>query len=184
MSDLIIARRYARALYEQAQQDGVLDAVDADMAVIRETLEASRDLNRFFRSPIISREKKQAVVTSLVETQQRPTTLRFLELLVDKKREDLVPEIVAAYRALRDEQEGVVEAHVKTALPLSDEEERTLTTALERMTEQKVRLDVERDPELVGGVVIRVGDTVYDGSVRNKLANLREQLEHGTLHAN
>lgn len=184
MSDLIIARRYARALNEDAQQAGVLDAVDADMDMIRESLEQSHDLVRFFQSPIISREKKQAVVESLFAEKVSPNTLRFMGLLVEKKREGLLSKILAAYRALRDEQQGVVEAHVKTALPLSDEEAQTLTAALEKLTEQKVRLDVERDPALVGGLVIRVGDTVYDGSVRNKLANLREQLEHGTLHTN
>lgn len=184
MTNATVARRYAQALYEEAVRTDAVEGTDADVALIAETLDGSRELVRLFESPVVSQAKKDAVVAALFEERLRPLTLRFLRLLIEKGREDLFPEVVRAYRALRDEQQGIVEAHARTALPLSSDEERALTAALETMTGATVRLRVTRDPELLGGLIVRVGDTVYDGSVRHQLASLRERMEHGALHLN
>ena len=184
MTQSPVARRYAQALYDEAQRRERVEAVDQDIDLLRETLDASRELVLFFESPIISREKKEAVVQELFKERVQPTTLHFLRLLVEKKREGLFPEVVRAYRALRDDQKGIVEARARTAHPLSEEDEQALAQALERLSGQRVRLQVDQDPGLIGGVVVRVGDTVYDGSVRHQLASLRERLEHGALATN
>ena len=180
MADPSIARRYAQALSQQAESENNVDQVDEDIELIRESLDGSRELVRFFESPVIPRQKKDAVVKELFKDRLQPTTLHFLQLLIEKKREDLFPSVVRAYRDLRDRQLGVVEAHVKSAAPLDDAETKRLETALEERTGQQVRLHTTVDPELIGGVVVRVGDTVYDGSVRHQLGVLREQLEQGT----
>lgn len=179
MADITVARRYAQALYEEADTSGQTAAVDEDVDVIRASLEGSRELVLFFESPIIAREKKEAVVKELFGDRLRPLTVQFLDLLIEKGREDLFPDVVHAYRELRDRQLGVVEARARTAHPLGEAERARLVEAVERMTGRRVRLKVTHDPSLIGGVVIRVGDTVYDGSVRHKLASLREQLVHG-----
>ena len=185
MANTIVARRYARALYQEAEQQGMTEAIDADVDLIRGSLEGSRDLVSFFRSPILSREKKEAVVRQLFAPPRvQPLTLDFLNLLIEKGREDLFPDVVAAYRELRDEQRGIVEARVRTAFALGADELRQLEAALARMTGKQVRLQVQHDPSLIGGLVVRVGDTVYDGSVRHQLANLREQLETGRISVN
>ncbi len=181
MSEITIARRYAQALYEAAEEAGRVEQVDADVAAIQAGLDASRELRRFFGSPVISREKKRAVVEKLFGGRVEPVTLRFLQLLVEKRREALFPTVVKAYGALRDERLGIVEAKARTAQPLTDDEERALAQALEKMTGRRIRMDVAQAPELIGGVVIRVGDTVYDGSVRHQLESLRERLEHGSF---
>lgn len=184
MTQSPVARRYAQALYEEAQQHGRVEAVDQDMDLIRETLDGSRELVLFFESPILTREKKETVVQELFEGHVQPTTLHFIRLLVEKKREDLLPSVVRAYRALRDAEQGIVEAKARTAHPLSDAEQKALTQALEKLTGKRIRLQVEQDATLIGGVVVRVGDTVYDGSVRHKLASLRERLEQGSFAGN
>lgn len=179
MADITVARRYAQALYEEAEATGQTAAVDEDVDLIRESLDGSRDLVLFFESPVIARAKKEAVVKELFAPRVRPLTLQFLQLLIEKGREDLFPNVVRAYHHLRDRQRGIVAAQARVAYPIGETERAHLVSAIERMTGQRVRLTVKHDPALIGGVVIRVGDTVYDGSVRHQLASLREQLVHG-----
>ena len=181
MSDVIIARRYAQALKEEADGLGIIEKVDDDVALIRESLNASRDLLQFFESPVISREKKASVVSELFGERVEKTTLQFLLLMVEKRREHAFPEVVRAYMALRDEQRGVVNVSVRVARAMGEEEEKELIATIERMTRKSVRLDSSVDESLMGGLVVRIGDTVYDGSFSNQLQDLRERLETGHI---
>ena len=99
-----------------------------------------------------------------------------IDLLVDKGREHTLPAIASAYRTLRDEQEGIIEATARAAVALSPEDEARLKTALEQKTGKRIRLKVKKDDSLLGGLVVRVGDMVFDGSIQNSLAHLREQF--------
>lgn len=180
MSQPIVARRYAQALYEEAERTHVTEQVDADVRLIREALGASRELVMLFESPVVPRERKQAVVRALFESRVQPVTLRFVELLVEKRREALFAAAAEAYQALRDEQLGIVEVAVRTAMPLDADGEKAVVAKLESLTGKRVRLSVTVDESLMGGMVVRVGDTVYDGSVSGRLATLRERLKHGT----
>src|SRR5690606_29802664 len=99
---------------------GQAERIDADVAVLHEAFTASRELARVFESPVIPREKKKKIIETLFAGRLQPLTIRFLELLIEKKRENLLPAIVAAYRALQDEAQGIVEAHVRTAFPLDE----------------------------------------------------------------
>jgi F-type H+-transporting ATPase subunit delta len=184
MSDLSIARRYARALSEEAASAGKTEEVDADIALVRDSLDASRDLVRVFASPVIPREKKKAVITSLFESRIEPLTLRFMHLLVEKNREAILPMVTRSYQELRDEETGTVEARARVATKLSSGEESDMRARLERLTGSTVRLDVDVDPSILGGAIVRVGDTVYDGSVRNKLGALHAKMRQGSFNQN
>ena len=181
MNEMTIARRYAQALYQEVQAQGVAAEVDRDMDALLESLEGSRELTLFFGSPLISREKKEAVVQRLFKDRMHPVVVRLMRLLIDKGREGLLPDVVKAYRALRNERLGITEAEARVAIPLSAEEQRRLEQSLAALTGKQIRLRVQTDPALIGGAVVRVGDTVYDGSVRRQLAVLREQLERGAF---
>ncbi len=181
MSQRTVARRYAGALYEEARETGVLEAVDDDVLMLRETLDSNRELARFFESPVIPQEKKDDVVRELLSDRIEGLTLRFLRLLVGKDRETMTKAILDQYQALRDEQRGIVDAHVVVARPLADEDREAVTDALEEKTGKTIRLHVEEDEDLIGGLVIRIGDRVYDASVRNKLTNLRDRLHESSL---
>lgn len=184
MSDLLVARRYAQALYDAATALGHVDDVDRDVELIRATLDASRELVLFFESPIVSRERKERVVTALFESRLAGTTLRFMELLIQKRREDIFPQVVVAYRRLRDEHLGIVGVTVRAARSVTDEDEDRIRTALEEWTGSSVSLETRTDDSLIGGLIVRVGDMVYDGSVRNKLEHLREQFASGSFRNN
>ncbi len=184
MSDAIVARRYAQALYQEADATGAVETVDESVVSLKESLDASRELDQFFRSPILSREKKESVIGTLFDGKVDPVVVRLMRLLVQKGREDILPAVVRQYAELRDERLGQVEASVRTAMPMEYDETETLRQALEARTGKTVRLRIEVEPALIGGVVVRIGDQVYDGSVRHQLTTLREQLEERAYLSN
>ncbi|MEL6703985.1 MAG: ATP synthase F1 subunit delta [Bacteroidota bacterium] len=176
-----VARRYAQALYQEAEAleasaAGSVEKIDADVRDLRTSLADSRDLLLLFESPVIPNDKKTSVVEKLLKGNVQPLTLDFVKLLVQKDRDGLLPEVLDAYQALRDEVNGVVEADVRSAMPLSAKETKALTKTLQQRTGKKVRLQVRVDEALMGGIVVRIGDQVYDGSVRHQLAQLRDQF--------
>ncbi len=172
----LAARRYALALTQEAAQTGQADAVDADVVLLGETLDGSRELRLLFESPVVPRGKKENVLRALFTDRVSPLTMRFLGLLVSKQREALIPDVVEAVRQLRDSASGTVEARVRTAKPLTDAERDALKASLAARTGAPVRMRVEVQPALIGGLVVRIGDVVYDRSVRHQLDVLREQL--------
>ena len=184
MNESGIARRYAGSLYEAAARQGVLDQLDGDIDILETAFDASRELKRLFESPVISRDKKQRVLTALLTDRVSQTTRSFIELMIRKKREHIFADVVRAYREMRDEELGIVEAVVRLPEEPSADEQKLVSDSLARHTGKTIRLRVEVDPELIGGAVIRLGDTVYDGSVRHKLAALRSQLAHGSFTTN
>jgi len=181
MSQRTVSRRYATALYEEADASGALDAVDDDVQMLRESLSSTGELARFFKSPVIPAEKKDAVVQSLLGDRVHSLLVRFLRLLIKKDRETMTTAVLDAYQSLRDEQRGIVDAHVTTARPLSDDAREAVVETLEAQTGYTIRLHVEADPDLIGGIVIRIGDRVFDASVRNKLSALHDRLRESSL---
>ena len=184
MSDAIVARRYAQALYQEAEANGKDEKVDDDMLAVQESLDASRELDQFFRSPLIARDKKESVIGKLFDGKVDDLIVRLMKLLVQKGREDILPAVIEQYADLRDERLGQVEALVKTAMPMEYDETEDLRKALESKTGKKVRLRIEVEPDLIGGVVVRIGDRVYDGSVQHQLETLRDQLEERAYLSN
>ncbi|MBO6574092.1 MAG: ATP synthase F1 subunit delta [Rhodothermales bacterium] len=181
MSDLAISRRYAQALLEEARAAGNVESTDEDTAVISDSLAGSRDLQQFFDSPVISRDKKKSVVDGLFKDRVGALSLRLLHMLVDKRREGQVADVLAAYRGLRDEELGIVQVSVRSARALDEADRSAVAASLEKRLNKRVRLEVSVDPSLIGGIVVQVGDTVYDGSVSNRLASLRERMMEGAL---
>lgn len=181
MSQRTVSRRYANALYEEADAEGLVEAVDDDVQMLRDTLETTDELARFFESPVISQEKKDAVIRELLADRVEDLTLRFLRLLVRKDRETMTKAMLDEYRALRDEQQGIVDAEVTVARSLTEDDREAITKALEDKTGKSIRLHVTEDADLIGGLIIRIGDHVFDGSVRNQLTNLHDRLRESAL---
>lgn len=181
MSQRTVTRRYAAALYEEADATGVLGAVDEDVRMLRESLDSNRPLARVFESPVIPQDKKETILHELLADRVEDLTMRFLHLLIRKDRETLTKTILDQYQVLRDEQRGIVDADVTVARPLTDEERAPLVKALEEKTGKEIRLHVHVEPDLIGGLVIRIGDRVFDASVRSQLSALHDRLRDATL---
>jgi F-type H+-transporting ATPase subunit delta len=171
-----VAGRYAQAFLETAEAAGNQESLLKDAAVLRETVAKSRDFRSFLKSPVIKGETKESVLKVLFGTTLHPATMKFLLLLVEKKREDILAEILDELFRLHDERAGIVTLHLQAATVLSDSQRSTIAARFERITGKKVRLVFVVDGALKGGVLARVGDTVYDGTVKRQLEMLREQF--------
>jgi F-type H+-transporting ATPase subunit delta len=171
-----VARRYASALREEAREAKALDAVDEAVASLHTLLKDAPELGRVFRSPIVPTEKKISIAEQLLSDRTHPLVMRLVRLLLSKGREALIPDVIAGYAMARDEEEGIIDATVRTAKALTPDELASLEEALERTSGKRVRISHTVQPDLIGGLVVRLGDTVYDGSVRHHLETLHRQL--------
>ena len=177
MSTGTIARRYAQAFFAVAREDNRYEEYYGELRNFSSLLEGNRDFREFLANPIFDREDKKAVAAAVLEkVKMSRMTTSFLKLLVDKRRIGILPEIADCYRGLMDTALGKARVHVKTAFPLTGELSEGLRKGLETMTGKKVEMTTEEDPSLLGGVVVRIGDTLYDGSIRTQMNNMRNLL--------
>ncbi|MBI1737835.1 MAG: ATP synthase F1 subunit delta [Acidobacteria bacterium] len=172
-----IAHRYARALADVVIQHGTADGVKAELAAFAQMVNESADLRNFLANPSVARLQKQAVVEKLIERLKGSKTLRNLLLvLVDNRRATLLSEISEAFEAELRARLGVAKAEVTSARDLSGEERMELTRTLERLTGKRVEASYSLNPGLIAGAQVRIGSTVYDGSVREQLNRMRSRL--------
>jgi F-type H+-transporting ATPase subunit delta len=174
-----VAARYAAALMGAAEEAGAVEAVARDMELLRSTLASSRELRLALGSPVVAPAKKRAILSELFGGRFGPLALQFISLLVDKGREGVLAAAVEQWFALRDERRGVVTVDVTTAVEISADQARSLTAALERSTGKTIRLRSATDAAIRAGLIVRIGDTVHDGSMRRQLERLRERLVSG-----
>lgn len=176
MKDTRVAKRYAAALFSVAQRDGILDAVGQDMLLVERFIAEVPYLRAVLLQPLVSEERKTLVATQAFGDRTTGTTLNFLKLLIRKRREDLIDEVIREFRILTLAQANIVDASVTSAVALTPKQNQALVASLEKLTGKNVRMTTDIDPAVVGGVVVRLGDTIIDGSVRGQLERLREHL--------
>ncbi len=173
-----VARRYASALADVALEQIKADRVKADFTAFVEAYYSSADLRNFLETPAISPEQKQKAIEKISEKMgYDPAVRNFIYLIVSHRRTELLREIEQVFGEELNARLGIAEAEVTSAGPLSAEEKRQLTATLERRTKKKIEAKFQEDKSLLGGAVVRIGSTIYDGSVREQLNRLREQLE-------
>ncbi len=177
MSVETIARRYASALADVVVSSGETAAVRSELKKWDELITSNVDLSTAFSNPSITHLKKEGVLEGLIgKTKPTKTTANFLRVLLQNNRLTDLPAINEKFESVIEERSGLVKAHVTSAHELSEGQKNELRTNVEKLTGRSVTLDFEIDPDLIGGVVTRVGSTVYDGSVRTQLENLKEEL--------
>jgi F-type H+-transporting ATPase subunit delta len=170
-----VARRYAQAVFELAQENGDFDAWARDLDRIASVM-AQPEVASILRSERVRGADKTALLEQLLSG-VRPTSLNLARVLIANDRVDYAPAIRDAFQAMLDARRGVVHARVTSAVPLADAEKAQLSNKLAAMTGGQVDLQTEVNPDLIGGLVVRIGDRLIDGSVRAKLVALRRQLE-------
>ena len=172
-----ISRRYAKALLELGSEGGNLDALVSEADRVAAAYASSEELQRVLGDPLVGHATKKAILTDVAARLSLSPVMRStLLLLGDRRRLRLLPEIAQLLREMNDLQKGVVRAEVTSAVALSDGFYDRLKTRLEKMTGKKVLLDKKTDSTLIAGVVTRIGDQVFDGSVRTRLASLKNAL--------
>lgn len=177
MSVQMVARRYATALADVVTARGEAQEVKEELAAWSEMMQSNEQLLEVFRNPTIPYEQKRKVLDTLIERSRvRPTTSNFLQVLLQNHRLAELSEVNKRFAQILDERSGVVSAEVTTARPVAQSSQDALRTKLTAMTGKSVRLSFTTDEELIGGIVTRIGSTIYDGSVRNQLQQVRERL--------
>ncbi len=172
-----IAHRYARALLDIGLERKNFEQLGRELDRVSGLFQ-SADLRELFRNPKFGKEARKAVLTELLRrVMVSPICRNFLLLLVDRNRIAALPDITAAYHGLADEHSGRLRARVTVARRLSEPESARLRTVLQKVTGRQVLVEQDEDPEIIGGVIARIGGRVYDGSVRTQLDTLRGQLK-------
>ena len=176
MSSLIASRRYASALLSAAEEGNFLDQIVEELQVIKEVLEHSRDLVHALRSPLVKGDKKIHILEEVFHGSVGEKMFLFLKLIARKKRAGLLPEIIDEFQILLDEKRGIINVDVTSAVQLSDEQTDELVTMLAAFTGKKIRARMAVNEQFIGGVAVKIGDTIYDGSISHQLQVLRQTL--------
>jgi F-type H+-transporting ATPase subunit delta len=175
--DISVARRYAAALFGMAKKRNEVDAVAANLREVADTARGSRDLMGVMHHPLLTLEKKKSVLSAVFHGRVLPDVEKFLFHVVEKDRAVMLPQIVDEFERLVDEYRGEGDAEAVTAVPLSPDQIAALEGALHLRFGLKVRLRTRVDPEVLGGLQVRVGDKLIDATVRTKLDRMNQQLK-------
>ncbi len=177
MSIETVARRYAAALADVVVKTGETETIRTELKTWEEMIKSNRDLQNAFGNPAISQTNKEKVLESLLaKTQPTKTTANFLRVLLRNSRLTEIGEINDKLTSVLEERSGNVSAQITSARPLSDAEKAELKTNLAKLAGKNVNIKFATDETLIGGVVTRIGSTVYDGSVRTQLETLKQQM--------
>ena len=172
-----LADRYAAALADVALSQNAADKIRGEFADFMGLLREAPQLGTLLSSPAVPRAGKRAVAETLVQRLGASRTLRnFLLVVLDHRRTRLLPEIQQALDKQLDERLGVTRADVTSARHLAPDDQAKLRAVLEKLTGKRIQAQYTSDPNLIAGAVVRIGSTIYDGSVRTRLEKLRHQL--------
>jgi F-type H+-transporting ATPase subunit delta len=172
-----IAKRYARALFGIASEEDKIEAIYDELRSFSSLLKENASLMDFLANPVFERSDKKVVVSEILEKMGvSVVTSNFIKLLVDKRRIDALMQIEMCYQQYMDEVLNKARVHIKTAFALSDESLKKVKEKLVSYTGKNVEMVIDEDPSILGGVVVRVGDILYDGSIKTQLASIRELI--------
>jgi F-type H+-transporting ATPase subunit delta len=177
MSIETVARRYANALYDVVKKNGETEVVKNELAAFEQMMIDTPQLAEIFSNPAVPYEQKSGILETLIErAKPAKTTANFLRVLLKNARLGELAAVNEKFKSVLEERAGQVTAEVTTATPLAPEQQTALRAKLQSITGKKVNLNFKIDPEIIGGVVTRIGSTIYDSSVKNQLQQLKEQI--------
>lgn len=169
--------QYANALADIVLEQGAAEPARKQLEDFKAAYAESAELRNFLASPGVPRQAKHGVIEKLVARLGASKIIRnFLFVVVDNQRAHLLPEIVETFEEVVRQRQGVAEAQVTSAVALNEAQKTTLLRTLEHLSGKKIQAKYLLQPELLGGAVVRIGDTIYDGSLRNRLNQLRARL--------
>src|SRR5215510_195051 len=177
MSVQTVARRYASALADGVLPGGEAREVQHELIAWADILRANANLREVFANPTIGLAQKRAVLKRLLEVARpRPTTVNFLKVLLENQRITELDETNRKFAEVLDDRAGVVAARVTTARPVAADTKQSVEAKLRSLTGKNVRVEFDTDSDIIGGIVTRIGSTIYDGSVRNQLEQIKEKM--------
>jgi F-type H+-transporting ATPase subunit delta len=177
MSITPVSRRYAKALFDLGVEANALDKMTEEVKSVAEAVSTSPELKSVLSNPTVPVPTRKSIMNDIVtRLGVSPIVKNAVLLITDNNRAGALPRIAEALTELADEKAGKLRVDVTSAVPLTEAQYATLTSKLERLTGRKISLVKNTDPSLIGGVVTRIGDKVYDGSVKSRLEEIRLSL--------
>ncbi len=177
MSSGSLARRYAKAMMEIGLADNSFKRIGKDVETMAKAIKDSDELTDLLSNPVFPRSEREKIVVAILKRIGASLTVtNFSKLLLDRERMEILPDISRELSAMIDAQSGQVTAQVTSAAPLNVMQQNELRTTLEQISGKKVQIEVKEDPALLGGLIAKVGDLVYDGSLRTQLREIRRSL--------
>ncbi len=178
MKQTILAKRYAKAIFAVGQEQGTFEEYNEALLAVAELYETLPEVADALTNPLYPLDVKEKMMQGIVKSMGTDKVMaNFLNLLVEKKRAGILPEIAECYKAMVDEAKNISHGSVVSAVELSDELKSNVQTVLEKLTGKKVELTASVDPSIIGGIIARVGDLVLDGSIRTQLAGLKDSIK-------
>jgi F-type H+-transporting ATPase subunit delta len=171
-----LAKRYAAALLKVTDAEGSTEETESFLLALKEAYVSQKEFRAVLAQPRVPRAMKKRLLTKIFEGKAKKSFTDFLQFLVDKNRQDILPEIADMFDRLADASKGVVKMTVKSWRPLTEAQHAALRTKLERLTGKKISLDARVDPAVRGGLLVMYGDTVIDGSVAHRLKVIGEKF--------
>ena len=179
VKDLLVAERYARALYEIARGIHRDDLIELELDNLSKALKNNPDLERFFENPYLKTDEKRKFLQKLYQERREEfyeTLLDFFTVLFEKNRFGLIHEIALSFKRIADEAKGQGVAEVRSAVPLGAKQESQIINRLEEIAGYKITVKKEVDSSLIGGIVVKIKNKIIDGSVKFQIDSLKKEL--------
>ncbi|PGS52707.1 F0F1 ATP synthase subunit delta [Bacillus sp. AFS041924] len=176
MSNEIVAKRYANALFELATEQNLVETVEHDLQVVKKEYVGNLELNKFIQHPGVTKESKKSVLNDTFASISE-TVLNLVCLLVDRGRVSIIPNLVTEYVKIANETRNIADATVYSVTAMSSKElDKIGALFASKLGKNSIRLKNEIDPSLIGGYKVRVGNRIFDGSLKNKLVRIEREL--------
>lgn len=176
MKGSLAAKRYAKSLLSMALEQGAVDAVQADMLLVRQGVSDSSELKNLLTTPIIKSEKKTAILSEIFKGKISDLSDKFIALVTSKGREALLPAIAVAYEEAYRAHKNISTVEVTSAIALSEEQKKKILTIAAKQGVENAELVEKVDPAIIGGFVMRMGDKQIDASISNRINTLKQEL--------
>lgn len=176
MLENAIARRYASAFFSLAQERNALDQFEVEMQTVVDTIAANADLKAVIDDQLMAADVKKGIIEEVFAGQISSVTIDFIKVIMDKRRENYLTDMNASFVNLANAARNIQDAEVTAAHPLTEDEVTGLQAQLAKLTGKTIRIKTTVKPEIVGGIIVRIGDQVIDGSVTRRLEILKETL--------
>lgn len=176
MSELRVANRYAKSLIDLTKEQNSLDVIFNDMKSFQQTLHSSVALQNMLKSPVVNNDDKLSVLKKVFAGSLHATTMNFFAIIVRKNRAFVLDSISDAFISQYNTYNNIISATVKTAQPIDAEVTAEVTRFIEKQSGKKVALTTTIDPSLIGGLIIQIGDNLYDASIAGKINKVKQNL--------
>ncbi|MCK4965460.1 ATP synthase F1 subunit delta [bacterium] len=172
----VISRRYADALFNASLKSNIVDTVYSDIEELAERMETNREFQYFLLTPRIKKSRKVDLINQIFSGIFSEITLNFLCLLLEKRRQEYIKRIFGYYKILYDKHHNRAEIEATSSIELTDDEEAQIKSTLEKITGKIVMITNTIDPSLIGGLITKIGNTVYDDSIKGYLELMRKEM--------